>query len=717
MTAEAPPKDFDEILRRLPDREKRHAARDIIAAARPFASWRIGQVLGNGAKKLSAVDRLEAARKEDLFALAYKERDRAKKQAIINTLFEYLQIDIKHIEEEVRKAGGEDLTVRMHNATKDIGDGDRALRIKAEVIWDWFGERGGKFFYDVERQKALLFFNSEIHEVASTDTLLMGRLWALAGLNETQRGTNFILAEFRQRTTAEGARVHQHSWSHTSKTDRAVWLNLAAEDGSIIKISDGQVTTMPNGVNEDEILLARPLFMRPFTYHADASNDQAALEKLGQLVVSNIAADHTDALFTVCWALTSLLLGFTSLRPIVHFQGPKGSGKTGAAKLLWTLLYGSEEFQGKFTLASLAAAASQAPYVVIDDLTSADMNNSLMRGLKTMATGSGSAKRSHGTEMGITTAAASTLIGLTGILPFEAPDLRERIFSIDISRKHQGQEWMESATMMEIIEWRDRIFSAILRVMAQGVVGRYEEQKTIVMWLKRRFPGWAKERMDEFFAMMILFSLRIAGPAGYDPSGEKVARHIFGNSTGAVWQANAMLPVEKTELCLVGKFIKQQDKMSKEFDAESSQVLHWMQSLQTHFAEITAGKGEGETMTDQESRLSFILHRQQHMGRDFVFAVVRTPGAQLLNGIRKFARERGAAQGSIPWDSTMAFSKSVQAELEALESVGIFVKYNGQKDSRSARVNTYAFIVREADEAAKEPQELKLDFSGMGGQQ
>ena len=59
-----------------------------------------------------------------------------------------------------------------------------------------------------------------------------------------------------------------------------------------------------------------------------------------ELLADNFTCAQGDRFFIIAWLSCFLLFDFAGTKPMTRFEGPSASGKTTAAKLITTLIYG-----------------------------------------------------------------------------------------------------------------------------------------------------------------------------------------------------------------------------------------------------------------------------------------------------------------------------------------------------------------------------------------
>ena len=116
---------------------------------------------------------------------------------------------------------------------------------------------------------------------------------------------------------------------------------------------------------------------------------------------------------------------------MTRFEGPAGSGKTTASKLISTLLY-SEPQQKKSTDAANYTDGSQNPLIVLDNIEARQMTEELTTFMLTRITGIAKEKRKSGTDTETVIERAKCLLNTTGIEPLrgELSEILSRSFVI-----------------------------------------------------------------------------------------------------------------------------------------------------------------------------------------------------------------------------------------------------------------------------------------------
>jgi hypothetical protein len=187
----------------------------------------------------------------------------------------------------------------------------------------------------------------------------------------------------------------------------------------------------------------------------------------------------------------------------MKMEGMSGSGKTTAAKLLSLLIYG-ENMVGRSSTASDYSMASTEPLIIKDNMETDDINRNALNFLLLAATGATNIKRAQGTESGVVTEKINCLVAITAIEPFAKPELINRTFIVDFSKRYQRKEFVETDAVIKLMARRDDILSAWLLVLAEKVLPSLAERGKVIQYIKEHHREYAKERVTEFTALLTL---------------------------------------------------------------------------------------------------------------------------------------------------------------------------------------------------------------------
>jgi DNA primase len=174
-----------------------------------------------------------------------------------------------------------------------------------------------------------------------------------------------------------------------------------------------------------------------------------------------------------------------------------------AARLLSVLIYGTGQL-GDPTAASAYAVASQNPLLVIDNLEHDDFTKSILKFLLLSATKGGKEKRTQGTDSDTIQEQPKALVLITAIEPFVKAELINRTFDIDFSFRYKSDAFVEDDVVGSVIKKRDLIISTILKFLNKEVLPHLEARKDFITILKRDHKNHAKNRTDEYLALLLL---------------------------------------------------------------------------------------------------------------------------------------------------------------------------------------------------------------------
>lgn len=384
----------------------------------------------------------------------------------------------------------------------------------AAAGYSWFLGSGGRFF-KTRAGEPLLFWKDQLYEMRSRDVgpraLWDGLVWRLARLSQQDYAGKKFCSVLSSLAADEGKVVDVWPWIHTDFRRHRIHVHLGGDEHNLAVLSPDGVQVVPNGANEDGVILRGDEKFLPVRY--EEGLDGAALDdEVRRLVTSRMACPNEQAAVLVAWASAVFLLEFAGTRPMVRCEGKPSSGKSWAAKLLTTLIYGQQQ-QKRATIASNWEDASRNPLLALDNVESADADPDMVAFLLTSATGITRERRAPGSG-GVVVQRPTCLLLTTGVEPLagELQEVNSRSLVVEFDEDLQTDGVYEQAALSELQEARGRILSgllrrsaAVLRMMAGGAHVR------AIAALRSAFgPAHDRRRCDEFLALMYLHRVAAA---------------------------------------------------------------------------------------------------------------------------------------------------------------------------------------------------------------
>ena len=388
----------------------------------------------------------------------------------------------------------------------------------AEAAYDWFTAHGAQFFY-TRHGEPFLHFDNAIYWMDSADRgrkrQYAAMLYKHTGLVPTSPGGRTFFEVLPSLALIRGQMRDHFSWLHTDVSNHTVYFNLNNDAHEIAKITPDGIELLKNGGNPDGIILEGSQKMKPIRYLGDADLDEAD-RKLVELLVNNIACSHQDRLLILSWLSCFLLIDFSGTRPMTRFEGPAGSGKTTASKLISALLYGEPQ-QKKSTDAANYTDGSQNPLIVLDNIEVKQMTEELTTFVLTSITGIAKEKRKGGTDTETVIERTKCLLNTTGIEPLggELSEILTRSFIVRFDMEERpNSRFLETNILAEIAKHRDLIVSALIRRTARVLaLLRDGAQGEVMELLSDALGEHAKRRCNDYLSLMYLMLL-----AGEHPS-------------------------------------------------------------------------------------------------------------------------------------------------------------------------------------------------------
>ena len=382
----------------------------------------------------------------------------------------------------------------------------------AEAAYQWFTDHGAQFFF-TRHGEPFVYFDNTIYWMDSADR---GRkrqyaavLYKQTGLVPTTGNGRIFFEVLSSLALIHGKMRNHFSWLHTDVPKQTVYFNLNNDAHEIVKITPDGVEVLKNGGNDDGIILEGSRKMKPIRFLADADLEEAE-RLLSNLISDNLTCAPGERAFILSWLSCFLLIDFVGTRPMTRFEGPAGSGKTTASKLISALIYGEPQ-QKKSTDAANYTDGSQNPLIVLDNIEVKQMTDDLTTFMLTSITGIAKEKRKSGTDTETVIEKTKCLLNTTGIEPLggELSEILSRSFIIRFDMDERaGNSFLEANILAAIAEHRDLIVSALIRRTSRVLaLLRKKAQGTVMELLSSTMGDHVKRRCNDYLSLMYLMLL------------------------------------------------------------------------------------------------------------------------------------------------------------------------------------------------------------------
>jgi DNA primase len=383
----------------------------------------------------------------------------------------------------------------------------------AEAAYTWFTEHGARFFRTLAGEP-FMFFEETIYWMDSFDRvrrrLFNALIYKHTSLVHTTNGGRTFYEVLANLAVQRGELRDHFTWLHTDVSRCTIYFNLNDPEHEIAKISPAGVEILRNGGNDDGVILEGSRKMQPIRYLPDADLEQAD-RLLVELVVDNLTCPSGDRFLILSWLSCFLLIDLAGTRPMTRFEGPTGSGKTTASKLISALLYGEPQ-QKKSTDAANYSDGSQNPLIVLYNIEAKQMTEDLTTFMLTSITGIAKEKRKAGTDSETVIERTKCLLNTTGIEPLggELAEILSRslIIRFDMDEECAEGAFLESQVLARIREQRDLLLSALMKRTSQALAMiRNGAQERVMRLLHASLGNHNKRRCNDYLSLMYLMLL------------------------------------------------------------------------------------------------------------------------------------------------------------------------------------------------------------------
>ncbi|MDH7602245.1 MAG: CHC2 zinc finger domain-containing protein [Armatimonadota bacterium] len=379
----------------------------------------------------------------------------------------------------------------------------------AEAAYNWFVSNGARFFR-TRQGDPFMFFNDELLWMDSSDRarkrLYSAMVYQHTGLVQAAYGGRVFIEVLANLATQHGEVRDHFSWLHTDVARHIVYFNLNNERHEIARITPDGVEIIKNGSNADGVILESSGKMEPVQFLADA--DEAEADRLiVSLILDNLACSPENRFLIWAWLSCFLLMDFAGTRPMTRFEGSSASGKTTAAKLITTLLYGQPQ-QKKSTDAANYSDGARNPLIALDNVETNDLTEELVNFMLTSITGIAKEKRKSGTDTDTVVERTKCLVNTTGIEPLkgELTETLSRTFIIRFNIEESTNDcFLEAQILAQIRQHRDLLISVMMKRTSHVLAMLKDQaQGRVMTLLHSRLGRHGKHRCNDYLSLMYL---------------------------------------------------------------------------------------------------------------------------------------------------------------------------------------------------------------------
>jgi len=376
---------------------------------------------------------------------------------------------------------------------------DLILKI-SEIVYDYLCKKG---MFAVHKGDS--YYVSKGIVYASNSTKMQWLLIREAGLVPSEREGKGVLSYLNAVAKTEGKPIKQFGATFLDTTKHILYVNTQKiNDPNILKISPDAITKIENG--EDGVLLRQSDQNKPWEYIEDADINKA-FKMMIDLIWKNLSCERHAKTMMLSYALSAFIKEYTIIHPIMKATGPKESGKSAGQRLISHLIYGDDEL--RMSTASAAYSDGNNLCLFLDNLE--DPKPDIKDLLITTATGNAKVKRRMGTNSDTITERIYSLIFVNSISPFYIPELIQRTIDISFSTDYYDNSYNYNDIKQKIFTQRSYMLSGLMKFISSGVLNEFKSgtRNTILEYMKERFPGHEKQRINDFLVVMYLFFERI----------------------------------------------------------------------------------------------------------------------------------------------------------------------------------------------------------------
>jgi hypothetical protein len=369
-------------------------------------------------------------------------------------------------------------------------------RVVVEAAVKWFLERGARFLWDTDDNRGYMMFEGRTYNLCPGDPNLKSLLFDKGKITSNGEGRNIM--EGLCSLEAISSRVSPAPWVKSNTLRQMITIAQANET---IVVAPGSVTTRV----PDELVysMIEPTWFQPVYYDPDVDPAEA-MQLLYNTTSRHFATSQDGKEIITCWFLASLLQGWSSIRPGLRIRGDASTGKSTILKMMYWIFYGDRDpcLPTFGTNVGLWRKGTVEPLIMIDNENVKDAKESLKQFLDLASTGGKRITGTQGASIQTKFTRVHTLVAISGLDSFFAPDVLTRYYEIETDFKYQGTYYeLEDSNM--IFDNRNTILSGWLKMIANDVFPSLHKYANRGMVEKIRPLLRTKWRTTDYYVVML----------------------------------------------------------------------------------------------------------------------------------------------------------------------------------------------------------------------
>jgi DNA primase len=377
--------------------------------------------------------------------------------------------------------------------------------------YEWFRSQGAIFFRSYDGVP-FIFFESRTYCMAGgggEKIVFEGFMFKQSGLVPVSAGARTFFIVLRSLAVERGDIRTLPTWVQTHVDDRTIYVNLNNSESQVASISPEGVRVNANGNNTHRAILSGTSKFEPLVIPAGVMHER--LEDAWQSFIGrHLATDDLSRRAIFTWTVLYPMVEYVGTRPMMRFEGAPGSGKTWAAKMLTTLVFG-DDHQKKGTTAANYVDASTNPLVALDNVEMANVTPDLIDFLLTVVTGIRREKRRGNTDTDTVSERPVSLILTTGVEPLggDLAEIMSRSLVIPFDKSRQDDALVEREVLARIKEARNDLmamaFGRCARVLE--LIDEHDALSKVMVAITSSLGSHSKRRCNEWLALMFLVEI------------------------------------------------------------------------------------------------------------------------------------------------------------------------------------------------------------------